>query len=73
MEHEATERLKVTVTLWIRIREVLDSNLDRDIDYGDWVFVVFPSPTIQMPEQCLDWARIYPFQFLNNLQFCDDT
>jgi hypothetical protein len=49
------------------MEEVLHSNLGRDTDYPDWLayFVVFLSPSHQMPEEYLDTGtRSFPSKFL---------
>jgi hypothetical protein len=50
-----TEQVEAAVTLWICIREVLGSNLSRDIIYSDWCFSRF---TLVPPDKLRDITLI---------------
>jgi hypothetical protein len=60
-----SEQVSLAVTLYVCIQEVVDSNLGRDSSYTQ-VLVVFLSPSRQILEQYLDYAKAAPFQDLSN-------
>jgi hypothetical protein len=58
-------KLTAGLTLLTYVREVLGSNFDRDLDYPDRIFVLFPSHYGQMKRQIgHDCLRSHLLQFI---------